>query len=58
LSKEGNRRTKGQRPYQRANPLTDIAHVSRRAGVMVRGRWHAQADLQARLDQIAAAYAR
>jgi hypothetical protein len=32
--------------------------VSRWTGVMVRGRWHAQADLQARLDQIVAAYAR
>jgi hypothetical protein len=36
-----------------ANPLADIANVQRRAGVMIRGRWLAAADIQARLDEIA-----
>lgn len=36
-----------------ANPLDDIANVQRRAGVMVRGRWLAEAEIQERLDAIA-----
>jgi len=37
-----------------ANPLEDVAHVRRRFGVMVDGRWHDAVDLEARLLQIAA----
>jgi hypothetical protein len=40
-----------------ANPLTDIRHTTRRAGVMLRGVWMPQAEIQRRLDQIAGAYA-
>jgi imidazolonepropionase-like amidohydrolase len=36
-----------------ANPLEDLAHIQRQAGVMVRGRWLPRADIQTRLDQIA-----
>ncbi|HET6837526.1 MAG TPA: amidohydrolase family protein [Gemmatimonadales bacterium] len=35
------------------NPLRDIRNTTRRAGVMVRGRWLPQADIQTRLDAIA-----
>ena len=38
-----------------ANPLDDVANVQRRAGVMVRGRWLPEADIQARLETIAQA---
>lgn len=37
-----------------ANPLEDLANVRRRAGVMVRGKWFAEVDIQARLEAIAA----
>lgn len=40
-----------------ANPLTDIANVAKRAGVMVRGRWLPESEIQAKLDEIAAEYA-
>lgn len=36
-----------------ANPLEDIANLQRRAGVMVRGRWLAEAEIQERLAGIA-----
>ncbi len=36
-----------------ANPFEDIAHVQRRAGVMVRGRWYPEAEIQERLQAIA-----
>ena len=39
-----------------ANPLDDVAHVARRAGVMVRGRWFPESEIQARLEKIAASY--
>ena len=39
-----------------ANPLGDIANVQRRSGVMVRGRWLAEAELQERLETLAASY--
>jgi len=39
-----------------ANPLSDVANVARRAGVMVNGRWLPEADIQARLARIAASY--
>jgi imidazolonepropionase-like amidohydrolase len=35
-----------------ANPLADVAHASRIAGVMVNGRWHDRADLDARLARV------
>lgn len=37
-----------------ADPLIDLANVQRRAGVMLRGHWLAQNDIQARLEKIAA----
>ncbi|HEV2131846.1 MAG TPA: amidohydrolase family protein [Longimicrobiaceae bacterium] len=40
-----------------ANPLQDIRNFERRAGVMVRGRWLPQSEIQQRLDAIAAAVA-
>jgi len=38
-----------------ANPLQNVANVARRAGVMVRGRWVPESEIQARLEKIAAA---
>jgi imidazolonepropionase-like amidohydrolase len=38
-----------------ANPLQDLANVQRRAGVMVRGRWLPEGEIQMRLEKIAAA---
>lgn len=35
-----------------ANPLTDVANVADRAGVMLRGRWMPEAELAARLDDL------
>lgn len=40
-----------------ANPLEDVAHVARRAGVMVDGRWLPEEAIRARLEAIAAAHA-
>jgi imidazolonepropionase-like amidohydrolase len=37
-----------------ANPLEDIANVERRAGVMVRGKWMPESEIQQRLDEISA----
>jgi imidazolonepropionase-like amidohydrolase len=39
-----------------ANPLDDIDNIARRAGVMVRGRWIPEREIQSRLDQIAASH--
>lgn len=39
-----------------ANPLADVGNVARRAGVMVRGRWLPESEIQARLARIAARY--
>jgi hypothetical protein len=36
-----------------ANPLDDIANTERRAGVMLKGKWYAQAELSGWLDEIA-----
>lgn len=36
-----------------ANPLEDVSNTERRAGVMVRGRWLPQTELQKMLDDIA-----
>lgn len=38
-----------------ANPLENLVNVERRAGVMVRGRWLPESEIQARLEKIAAA---
>lgn len=38
------------------NPLSDLSNVARRAGVMVNGRWLPEAEIQARLERIAASY--
>ncbi len=38
-----------------ANPLTDIGNVTQRAGVMLRGRWLPESEIQERLAQIAVA---
>ena len=40
-----------------SNPLEDVANVQDRAGVMVRGRWISEADIQDRLAQIAGQFA-
>ena len=37
-----------------ANPLDDIANMARRVGVMVRGRWLAETEIQAKLGELAA----
>ena len=37
-----------------ANPLESLDHLSRRAGVMARGRWFPAAELQKGLDEMAA----
>ena len=36
-----------------ANPLQDISAVQQRAGVMVRGKWFSESDIQSRLEEIA-----
>jgi imidazolonepropionase-like amidohydrolase len=38
-----------------ADPLTDIRNTTKRAGVMVRGRWLPQAEIERRLEEIAKA---
>jgi imidazolonepropionase-like amidohydrolase len=35
------------------NPLEDISHLSKRAGVMVRGEWLPEEEIQKRLEEIA-----
>jgi imidazolonepropionase-like amidohydrolase len=40
-----------------ANPLDDIGNLTRRAGVMVRGRWVSGEELRTGLDELAARYA-
>jgi hypothetical protein len=39
-----------------ANPLDDITNAKRRVGVMARGRWYSERDLQRRLEQVAYSY--
>ena len=41
-----------------ANPLESVRNVSRRSGVMVRGSWISENDIQNRLGQIASSYQR
>jgi imidazolonepropionase-like amidohydrolase len=38
------------------NPLDDVAHLRQREGVMLQGRWVPEAELQARLDELAASF--
>jgi imidazolonepropionase-like amidohydrolase len=38
-----------------ANPLQNLTNLTRRSGVMVRGHWLPEKDIQARLDRIATA---
>ncbi|MBM3812763.1 MAG: amidohydrolase family protein [Acidimicrobiia bacterium] len=38
-----------------ANPLSDLANVARRAGVMIKGRWIPEQEIQQRLEKLAAA---
>lgn len=40
-----------------ANPLDQLVNLEKRSGVMVRGRWLPEAEIQARLARIAASYA-
>ncbi len=40
-----------------ANPLEDLANLTRRSGVIVRGRWVSGAEIQQGLDRLAAKYA-
>jgi imidazolonepropionase-like amidohydrolase len=39
-----------------ANPLEDIDNIARRSGVVVRGRWLSEREIQSRLDKIAASH--
>jgi imidazolonepropionase-like amidohydrolase len=39
-----------------ANPLDDIGNIANRAGVMVRGRWIPESEIQRRLAEIAASH--
>jgi len=39
------------------NPLEDVGNADRRVGVMVRGRWFPQSELQAMLDELAIKHA-
>lgn len=41
-----------------ANPFDDVGHASDRVGVMVRGQWHAEDELQERLEAVAVSYGR
>ncbi len=41
----------------RDNPLDDVTRLAERLGVMVRGQWYSQSDLQARLESLASEYA-
>ena len=40
------------------NPLEDVANASRRIGVMVRGRWLPEGELQGRIQGLAISYAK
>ena len=39
-----------------SNPLIDVANVADRAGVMVRGQWKSETEIQAQLAEIATAF--
>jgi len=38
------------------NPLEDVSNISRRLGIMVRGRWSSQVQLQNMLDELVTTY--
>jgi hypothetical protein len=38
------------------NPLTDVNHLQERSGVMLRGRWFSEEQLQTMLDSLAESY--
>ncbi|MCP4569906.1 MAG: amidohydrolase family protein [FCB group bacterium] len=38
------------------NPLEDIGNLTKRVGVMVRGQWFSEEDLQSRLEEIVSSY--
>ena len=38
------------------NPLDNIANVKKRVGVMIRGRWMSEVDIQKRLQAIASSW--
>ncbi len=38
------------------NPLADVKHIATRSGVMIRGRWHSNEEIQNRLDTIETYY--
>ena len=38
------------------NPLEDVAHTQERLGVMVRGQWFTQAELDTLVDEFVASY--
>lgn len=38
------------------NPLDDVKNVSRRVGVMLRGRWFTEAELHSRLEELASSH--
>lgn len=40
------------------NPLEDLGNLARRVGVMVNGRWLPESEIEARLERIAAGFAR
>ncbi len=40
----------------KGNPLSDLGHLKNPAGVMVRGRWIPESEIQHRLERIAAAF--
>lgn len=42
----------------KANPLEDVANVAKRVGVMVRGRWFSESELQEKLDLLAEKFAK
>jgi imidazolonepropionase-like amidohydrolase len=39
------------------NPLDDVGYLRKRVGVMLRGDWHSNAELEERLRELAASYA-
>jgi imidazolonepropionase-like amidohydrolase len=42
----------------KASPLDDVANVAKRVGVMVRGRWFSESELQEKLDLLAEKFAK
>jgi imidazolonepropionase-like amidohydrolase len=38
------------------NPLEDVSNVDKRAGVMIRGKWYSQAELQNQLEKLASQF--